>query len=100
MGRGPVAGAIRYKMSWLGVLKVLLELVFVGLKKDPATHIDANLIDEDKERMIEQAKLNKRLSSADFESAKKKARVNPPKAPAPSVGKSVSKAPGGHDTSG
>ena len=30
VGRGPSSGEIRYKLSWLGVLKVLLELIFVG----------------------------------------------------------------------
>ena len=50
--RGPSPGTIRNKVSWLGILKVLIELVFVCFKKDLTTHIDPTLIDAEKERVI------------------------------------------------
>ena len=53
-------------------------MVFVGLKLDPANFIDTILIDQDIDKIIEQKKLNKRLSSADFQSGKKKKKVTSP----------------------
>ena len=75
VGRGPSSTEIKYKVSWLGTLKIFLELVFVGLKLETANFIDSTLSDQDKEKIIEQKKLNKRLSSADFQSEKKKHKV-------------------------
>ena len=47
VGRGPNSTQIKYKVPWMGTLKIFLELVFVGLKLDPANFIDSTLIDID-----------------------------------------------------
>ena len=75
VSRGPSSTQIKYKVSWLGTLKIFLELVFIGLRLDPANFVDSTLIDQDKEKIIEQKKLNKRLSTTDFHSEKKKKNI-------------------------
>ena len=49
VARGPKTGELKIKISWLAVLKILLEVVFVGLDLDQCEHINPNLIDEEKE---------------------------------------------------
>ena len=56
VARGPKTGSINYKISWLGVLKILLELIFVGLDLDPSDHIDPSLIYDQKELDIQKKK--------------------------------------------
>ena len=72
VSRGPNSTQIKYKVSWLGTLKIFLELVFVGLKRDPANFVDSTLIDQDKEIIIEQKKLNKNLAVQNFKVRRRK----------------------------
>ena len=45
--RGPKAQLIRYKMSWLALLKIMLELILVGIigPTGPNDHVDPTLLD-------------------------------------------------------
>ena len=72
--RGPGVTEIMYKMSWLAVLKIMLEVTLVGLGKNPNDPelVDPSLAKQHKEKHASKQTLNKRISSDDFQSVKKK----------------------------
>lgn len=68
ISRGPKVDKIIYKMSWLATLKIMLEVILVGVigPNAPADYVDLDLL----EKMG-----NKRKSSDDFEAVPKKNKI-------------------------
>ena len=71
ISRGPKVDKIIYKMSWLATLKIMLEVILVGVigPNAPSDYVDPALL----EKMGK-----KRKSSDDFEAVPKKIKITKP----------------------